>query len=409
MTAMSTPPEPGDAQPTPGAAARPAAAADDGNGRTGKWGTIFNLAMMVAGGVALYFLLQHLGWDELVSMLAGAGGWFALVLGLELVSLCMDAAALHAFMRPEARMISYWRVLGAQASGRSLNVLMPGGALGEPTKLMLLSTHAPRSRALSSLVLLSLTMAYISVTVMLIGIPITMLLLDVPQPVKVSVGIGLAIVLPAMIALTVVVRRGAVSTVVGVMQRLRIVKPARAKQWRAKLVDVDRHIRELQTHRSQGTWKGILWVFGSKLVSWTSSMTLISAVGVDLSPSVVIGALSVGMLIGWISQIVPMGLGLQDGGNYALFGILGATGPQGLLVAMLQRARSVSVAILGLCAMAVLTVVNRLAARRIHQKLVMMRQANDNSTTDPSIATTADAGGDVLSPTAEPARSPAGT
>ncbi|MBA3393091.1 MAG: flippase-like domain-containing protein [Deltaproteobacteria bacterium] len=408
MTTPSPPP-PADARPASHAAAQKPAAADAGNGRNSNWGAIFNLVMMVVGGIALYFLLQHLDWDEIRSMLVGAGGWFALVLGLELVALCMDAAALHAFMRPEARMISYWRVLGAQASGRALNVLMPGGALGEPTKLMLLSTHAPRSRALSSLVLLSLTMAYISVTVMVIGIPITMLLLDVPDPVKVSVGIGLAIILPAMIALTVVVRRGAVSTVVGLMQRLRIVKPERAKQWRAKLVDVDRHIRELQTHRSQGTWKGILWVLGSKLVSWTSSMTLIAAVGVDLSPSVVIGALSVGMLIGWISQIVPMGLGIQDGGNYALFGILGATGPQGLLVAMLQRARSVTVAILGLCAMATLTIVNRLAARRIHQKLVTMREANDNSTTDPAIAVAPDTAADVLSPTAEPARSPAGT
>ena len=48
-------------------------------------------------------------------------------------------------------MISYWRVLGANISGRAINVLTPGGALGEPTKLMLLSTHAPRARALSSL------------------------------------------------------------------------------------------------------------------------------------------------------------------------------------------------------------------------------------------------------------------
>ena len=41
-----------------------------------------------------------------------------------------------------------------------------------------------------------------------------------------------------------------------------------------------------------------------------------------------------------------MGLGIADGGNYALYGSLGATGPQGLLVTMLHRARSLSVAIL---------------------------------------------------------------
>ena len=334
---------------------------------------IFNWVMMIVGGVALYLILRHHGWTEFQAMLANVGWWFAVVLGLELVSLLMDGAAIHAFMRPEARMISYWRVLGANMSGRALNVLTPGGALGEPTKLMLLSMYAPRARALSSLVLFNLTIAYVAVTMMLIGIPITLLALDVPDAVKVLVGIGLAILVPAMVALAFVVRRGAVTTVVDILHRLRIIKTERANDWRARLVDVDRHIRELHTNRSAGTWKGILWVLASKSMSWSSSIALVAAVGVDVDAIMVVGVLSVGILIGWISQIVPMGLGLQDGGNYALFGILGATGPQGLLVAMLQRARSVSIAILGLGVFATLQILNRLEQARIQRKLREMR------------------------------------
>ena len=335
--------------------------------------TIFNLVMMIVGGVALYLILRHHGWSEFRVMLANVGWWFAVVLGLELAALLMDGAAIHAFMRPEARMISYWRVLAANVSGRALNVLTPGGALGEPTKLMLLSTHAPRARALSSLVLFNLSIAYIAVTMMLIGIPITLLALDVPDAVKVLVGIGLAVLVPAMIALAFVVRRGAVTTVVDILHRLRIIKSERAKDWRARLVDVDRHIRELHTNRSAGTWKGILWVLASKSMSWSSSIALVAAVGVDVDAIMVVGVLSVGILISWISQIVPMGLGLQDGGNYALFGILGATGPQGLLVAMLQRARSVSIAILGLVVFAGLQIENRVEQARIQRKLRDLR------------------------------------
>jgi len=346
---------------------------DQPQGERSRASTIFNLVMMLVGGVALYFMLRHHGWSEFRAMLAKVGWWFAVVLGLELGSLCMDGAALHAFMRPEARMISYWRVLAANMSGRAINVLTPGGALGEPTKLMLLSTHAPKARALSSLLLFNLSIAYISVLMMLIGIPITLLTLDVPHGVKVMVGIGLAVLVPAMVALAVVIHRGAVRTIVDLLERLHVIKPERAKTWREKLVDVDRHIRELHTHRSAGTWKGILWVIGSKLVSWSSTITLMAAVGVDVTPTLVIGVLSVGLLIGWISQIVPMGLGVQDGGNYALFGILGATGPQGLLVAMLQRARSVSVAILGLGVFAALQIINRLSQARIQKKLRDLR------------------------------------
>src|SRR5687767_7516574 len=169
--------------------------------------TIFNIVMLCVGGVGLYLILRHHGWSEFQAMLANVGWWFAVVLGLEIGSVMMDAAALHAFMRPEARMISYWRVLAANASGRAINVLTPGGALGEPTKLMLLSTHAPKARALSSLVLFSLTIAYIAVTMMLIGIPITLIALDVPHSIKVTVVISLAVLVPAMIALGVVIHR----------------------------------------------------------------------------------------------------------------------------------------------------------------------------------------------------------
>jgi len=88
----------------------------------------------------------------------------------------------------------------------------------------------------------------------------------------------------------------------------------------------------------------------------------------------IIGVLSVGVLIQWISQIVPMGLGLADGGNYALFDLVGATGAYGVVITVLNRARSITVAILGLGAMAVLHTVNRLALARMRRKLDALRQ-----------------------------------
>lgn len=335
--------------------------------------TIFNIVMLVVGGVALWWILRTLSWEELRATLIGVGAWAAVILTLDLISMCMDAAALHAFMRPEARMISYWRVLGAQASGRAINVLTPGGALGEATKLSLLVSHAPRSRVLSSIVLFNLTNIYLSVTVMLIGTPITLLMLDLPRPVKILVAVGLVIIIPAMIALAVIVHRGAVATIVGAIRRLRIISPERAASWKDKLKDVDRHIRELHTHRSAGTWKGLIWVGVSKLVFWSSTMLLIYQIGIPLSPVLIIGVLSVGVIVAWSSMIVPMGVGLLEAGNYAMFGLLGATSEQGLLVAMLNRGRTIAAAFVGLGAMAVLQIANRLAMSRIQRKLQQLR------------------------------------
>jgi hypothetical protein len=334
----------------------------------------FNLAMMVVGGIALAWMIRSMGWDEVGDAIQNVGGWFAVILALDLTALCCDAAALQAFMRPEARMVSYLRVLGAQASGRAINVLTPTGALGEATKLTMLVSHAPRDRVLSSILLLNLTQFYMTVMIMIVGTPIMFLLVDIPQSIKVMVAIGFAILLPLFVALAFVIKRGALVTLLAGARRIRIISVERAERWKIRFVEVDKHIRELQQNRSHGTWKGILWVLASKCVTWTATMVLLANVGVDVSPALVIGMLSVGILIQWISQIVPMGLGLADGGNYALFALVGAAGAYGVVLTMLNRARSIMVAILGLGAMTAMHVVNRLVTARMHRKLAQLRE-----------------------------------
>ena len=335
---------------------------------------IFNLVMFVIGGIALAWMLRSIGWSRFVDLVDNVGWWYAVIVALDLVSLCFDAAALRAFMRPEARMISYLRALGAQASGRAINVLTPGGALGEAIKMTMLTSHAPRARVLSSIVLLNLTMFYISVAVMLVGTPLTFLLVDLPYTVKISVAIGLAVIIPAMVALGLLVKRGATATIVDIIRRARLISAERTERWKERLGDVDRHIRELHKNRSAGTWKGILWVGASKVAMYTATIILLLAVDLDLNPALVIGVFSVGVLIQWVSAIVPMGLGLADGGNYAMYRVLGSSGPHGMAMTMLNRARSVTVAILGLGAMAAMYVANRLVSARMQRKLRALRE-----------------------------------
>jgi uncharacterized protein (TIRG00374 family) len=345
----------------------------EGEKKKSPWSTIFNLVMFVAGGVGLYFMLRTTSWAELRPVVISVGNFAGIILALDLAALCFDAAAWHSFMRPEARMVSYPRVLGAWASGRAINVLTPFGALGEPTKITLLLDRAPKARLLSSIVLLSVTVLYFSVTVMIIGIPITLLLVDVPQGIKIMVGIGMAVLVPLVVMLGILIQRGAISTLVGTLRGTRIISAERAADWKERLKEVDKHIRELHAHRTSGTRRGIVFVACSKLVTYTSTCVLIYAVGVSLTPSLVVAVLSVGVLIQWIASIVPLGLGIADGGNYALYSLLGATGPQGLLVTMMNRARSVSVAILGLAAMVAMTALSRYQQTRIQRRIKTLR------------------------------------
>jgi uncharacterized protein (TIRG00374 family) len=314
---------------------------------------LFNVIILAVGAGALTWMLHRLGFDNVKRVLAGVGGWFIAIVAFDIAAMACEAAAIHQFMRPEARMVRYWRILAAQASGRAINILTPGGALGEATKITLLVAHAPRGRVVTSIVLLNLAAFYLSVAILIVGVPLTALLVDLPRELELVVWIGLAVIVPVVVALAIVIQRGALQTVLRTAQRLRVISAQRRDAWTAKLIDVDRHLRELQSDQSPGTRAGLAFVCAARLCSWSATTLVLTSVGVELDFVVLAGVFSVGVLIGWISAFIPFGLGVADGGNYALFGVLGAPGASGVFVTLLGRARSLTLALLGLLIMVI--------------------------------------------------------
>jgi glycosyltransferase 2 family protein len=334
---------------------------------------VFHVIALIVGAIALGWMIRSVGPERLVQVVTQVGWWFVAIVALDVIAVCLDAAALRTFMRPESRMVSYPRVLAAQAGGRAINVLTPLGTLGEPVKLAMLVGHAPRARVLSAILLLNLGMLYLSVIAIAIGTPILFLLVDIPRAVAVAIGLGLALLLPVVVAVGMLVHRGAVATVVNTIRRTGVISEARADRWRLRLGETDRHIRALHHERSHGAWKGLGWLLASRGVSWLATLALLHAAGVELSWALAVGLISAGVLIKWASQIVPMGLGLAEGGNYALYALIGVGGAYGMAMTLLNRARSVAVALPGLLAMVVVHLADRLATARTQRALEHLR------------------------------------
>lgn len=325
---------------------------------------IFNIVVFAFGGTAFVLLMRNLGLDNARRAFADAGAWLVVVIGLDLAAMCCDSAAIHAFMRPESRMVSYVRVLAAQASGRAINVLTPGGALGEATKVTMLVGHAPHARIVSSIVLYNLATLYLSVVVLVIGVPITTALVDLPHEVTLIAWIGLAVIVALVIALVVLVRRGAIETFLAAGKGTHLLSPERAQRYAAKIADIDRQLRDLHADTTPGLRAGSSWIVASRLCSWAATSIVLHAIGVSLSPTLLIGVFSVGILVGWLSNIVPLGVGIADGSNYALFGVLGASGAHGVVMTLLARVRSVVVALIGLVMMAIAHTATRVTLHR---------------------------------------------
>ena len=332
------------------------------------WSHVFNLVVLVGGVIALSIMMERLGWDNARAVLVGVGGWFWLILALDLVGMALDAGAIHAFMRPEALMVSYWHVFAAQASGRAINIFVPGGVVGEATKVSMLVTRAPRDRVLSSIVLFNLATFYISVAIVLVGVPITLLAVDLPHELEVAVWIALAVLVPIVIVIGVIVHRGAIDTALATLRRVGVISKERCARWRASVGELDNHLKELHSDKSPGTRSAFVLLLISRLVAWIATIVVLGSIGVTLHMTVIIGVLSVGVLISWISAIIPFGFGIADGGNYALFDALGASGAHGVFVTLLNRARTISIALIGFAIMAIAHFANRGEVRRRHRR-----------------------------------------
>ena len=340
------------------------------------WSHLFNIVVLLGGSIGLVVMMHQLGWDMAVDVLQRVGTWAGVIIALDLLDMVLDAGAIAAFLLPASHRISFWRVFAAQASGRANNIFVPGGVVGEATKVTMLVSCAPRDRVLLSIVLFNLATIYISVAILIIGVPITVYYVDLPHELALLVWIGLAVMIAVVIGIGVIVHRGAIQTAMATLRGLHIISKERADRWGSKLSTLDQNLKHLQSGRVPGAKRAVMLLIAERAVAWLTTIVVLHAIGVELHPMLVIGVLSLGVLISWMSAIVPFGLGVQDGSNYAIFELLGSTGELGVLFTLVSRARTLAIAGLGFVIMAFAHTANRTVVRRRHRDYVRRTTQN---------------------------------
>ncbi|MGN6109878.1 MAG: lysylphosphatidylglycerol synthase domain-containing protein [Kofleriaceae bacterium] len=325
---------------------------------------------LAVGAIGFVVLVHRMGWAELQRAVVGAGAWFLAIAAIDLASMFCDAAGIQSLVRPRAR-VPYLRVFAAQASGVAINRLTPGNSLGEPIKATMVmeaiaandarTTAAPTSRggadiAVSAIVKYNLATLYVSLAVIVLGVPLTLATIDLPGRIQVAVWIATAVLIAIAIALALLVRRGALATLIDAALRLGWLAPERADRWRARTAAIDAEVRSFS---GPATRRALCFVALSRALYSAGSLVAIHAAEVPLTAPLVIGTLSVGILITWMSNVVPLGFGLADGGNYLFYAAVGSSPTGGLDFAIVNRTRTVVLATMGLVVMAIANLVDR--------------------------------------------------
>jgi hypothetical protein len=301
-------------------------------------GMVRRSAPIVAGAVVLALLVYHVGWVAIASV----GPWFAVVAAIDLVAIALDAGAIASLVEPHA---GYGRAFVAQAVGFAVNSLTPGNSLGEPLKVGVLAAEAPRAAAVSAIVLYNVVTMTAGIVVVAIGAPLAIASFDLPRGFELALWLCTAALIAGAIAIVAIVRRNPLTGLVAIARRVRAISPARAEAWRGRAAAIDAELRCFGDARSR---RALAFGFASRGCHALGTLVLLRAAGTATTGPVVLGVISLGIPIAWLSSLVPFGIGIADGGHAALYSALGASSQAGLGFATLDRARTCLASVIGL-------------------------------------------------------------
>jgi uncharacterized protein (TIRG00374 family) len=307
---------------------------------------------LVVGLAAFALMANKLGWSGLTRVLVETGWWFLVIAAIDVGSALCDGAAIKALASEHAR-VPYARCVAAQLAGIAINRLTPGNALGEPIKIGILVERMPRDSAVSTILMFDAGATIIAIIAIVLGSLVTLAVVDLPGDLAIAAWIGAGVLVLFLIGVFVIIRKGPARLGIGALRRVRLISAARCARWKRGTAHIDEMVRELGTTRSSRI--GLLCLFGARSLNWIGTIVMLYAAGLPLSATMVVGVLSVGLLITQVSHIVPLGLGLADGGNYLLYRALGAPGFAGLDFTMVYRARTCLLSAIGLTVLAITT------------------------------------------------------
>ena len=305
-----------------------------------RWLTWVTRISIVIGLIALVATIWIVGPAELLSYFRKIGWFFIVIVVIELISSTLDGTAVY-FM---ARGPTWREAVVAQIAGRGINSITPGGNLGEAVKIGLLSRRCPMRRAVAAVMYVGIIAVTIAFSVIAVGTAATPFMFDMPTAAKIALWVGAAVAAGIAFSLIWLMHHGMLSKIASVLSRLHILRKVLAK-WKKTLEEVDARLSGHADgeHRA----KAIACIAVSQILQKTLSYVTVLAAGYTLSPGQFLAMLSAGVLVGWISTIIPMGLGISEGGNVALFTMIGAPASLGLALALARRVNQIVFASIG--------------------------------------------------------------
>ncbi|MGE0401203.1 MAG: YbhN family protein [Kofleriaceae bacterium] len=321
-----------------------------------RWVTRISL---VVGLVALVVTIYNIGPKNIARYVERIGWWWFAVIALEVAITTLDAIAIRAFLSPESGLVKLRSALLSQLAGRAVNAVTPSGNLGEAVKVSVLTEYVSQSRAVATILLYNVISFAIELWMVALAALVLVIFVPLGSP-WTGVMIATCVICTLLgIGMLALARRGLLGTLVGAIRRLRLISEARHARWLAKLAPVDDKMKLVEGARKRDRTLGIAAVVISRLTSMSLSYLVFHAVGGTITVSFVAATTVGGFVIYILSTLVPMGVGISEGGYWGMFRAIGENPARGVTMVIARRVTLVAYAAIGLVLMTASETVRR--------------------------------------------------
>jgi lysylphosphatidylglycerol synthase-like protein len=301
------------------------------------------IVLFLVGSGLFVALVFRIGLAPIGEALTSLGLSLGLIIGVEIFAILANTLSWRCTIPPERRGdVPFGRLMAARIVGDAVNHVIPAGA-GEIPKIRLLSRYLPVELALASVAMAKLTEGIALGLFGLVGLVVAWPVLAASSVSGVAIAVAVLVGLGLAAACLVGVRFKLLATVVRLYRRLgRVHRDCSPLEGAPSSVDAE--IAPFQ----RGVTGSTVWHLVGWLVNVGELWLACHFLGLRPSFGVVFAGEALGVLLDSVFFLVPMRIGVAEGGRVFVFTLLGLSAAVGLTLGLVRRIRELTWTVIGL-------------------------------------------------------------
>lgn len=304
--------------------------------------------------------MRGVGYDKVAASLDAVGWGFLILVSFGFLSVVIEGLALRCATGPSA---SFGRIVGASLASAAVNSLTPFGEGGEVIRINLLASTMPGKQALSSVMFWNLAYRVTKHVAIFLG-PLALFLFD---PDRFGIGMLLGFTAAAVVATVpsllflLLLRKGGAAVVVRLLGRIPVVRKRITPDLLEKARETDALVHEFASSRRRDAWLAMALLFAARLLTFLDVWVTLTLLGAGTTFPEAMFLVTGLQVVRIVLSVLPVQIGVGEGGETSVFMILGLTAELGFSQAFVRLLRLLILYVMGLGYLAREAVVGRRA------------------------------------------------